>query len=130
MFVFLAADCFELGRQAYNVGDHAHTMQWMKEALEREEKEEVKTVIRSDILEYLAFSTYMQGNVRQALKLTSELLELKPGHQRALGNKIYYEEALRNSDTQRLGEEEDDAEYSIKKVFLVQISYDMLFIVL
>ena len=90
----------------------------MKEALDRFEKEDVKTVIRSDILEYLAFSSYMQGHVKQALKLTNELLELKPNHARALGNKVYYEEVLEKGQDQSLGETDDmdDAQVSIKKV--------------
>lgn len=99
-----AADCFELGRQSYNGGDHYHTVLWMNEALDRQEMEGNKTVERADILEYLAFSTYMQGNIRQALKLTDELLEERPNHQRAQGNKVYYEEALQQQKTQKRGE--------------------------
>lgn len=56
-----AADCFELGRQSYNNGDYYHTMLWMKEAEGRLRREANETVDRSDILEYLAFSTYKQG---------------------------------------------------------------------
>ena len=57
----VAGDCFELGRQTYNSGDHYHTVLWMQEALKRFHEEDVPTVAREDILEYLAFSTYMQG---------------------------------------------------------------------
>lgn len=103
-----AADCFELGRQSYNTGDHYHTMLWMNEAVTRHELESNKTVDRADILEYLAFSTYMQGNVRQALKLTNELLVDRPNHQRAYGNKVYYEEAIQNQQVQRRGEDGDN----------------------
>ncbi|XP_063613965.1 prolyl 4-hydroxylase subunit alpha-1-like [Penaeus indicus] len=119
-----AADCFELGRQSYNGGDHYHTVLWMNEALDRQEVEGNKTVERADILEYLAFSTYMQGNIRQALKLTDELLEERPNHQRAQGNKVYYEEALQQQKTQKRGElgdfmEEDatavEKEYTISE---------------
>ncbi|XP_069668616.1 prolyl 4-hydroxylase subunit alpha-1-like isoform X2 [Periplaneta americana] len=85
-----AGDCFELGRQSYNNGDFYHTVLWMNEALQRYEEEYNKTTAKSDILEYLAFSTYKQGNVHRALKLTNELLEIVPTHQRALGNKVYY----------------------------------------
>lgn len=35
------------------------------------------------------------GNVREALQLTDELLELIPYHQRAMGNKKYYQDQLR-----------------------------------
>lgn len=115
-----AADCFELGRQSYNGGDHYHTVLWMNEALDRQELESNKTVERADILEYLAFSTYMQGNLRQALKLTDELLEERPNHQRAQGNKVYYEEVLQQQKTQKRGESGDfmDEDAAVQKVLL------------
>lgn len=56
-----AADCFELGRQAYNVDDYYHTFLWMREADDRLKHEVNKTTEHSDILEYLAFSTFKQG---------------------------------------------------------------------
>uniref|UniRef100_A0A0P5FZT2 procollagen-proline 4-dioxygenase n=1 Tax=Daphnia magna TaxID=35525 RepID=A0A0P5FZT2_9CRUS len=90
-----AGDCWELGRQSYNNGDHYHTVLWMGEALNKFEEETNKTVSREEILEYLAFSTYVQGNVKEALQLTNELLKTIPFHQRALGNKKHYEELLR-----------------------------------
>uniref|UniRef100_A0A646QE87 procollagen-proline 4-dioxygenase n=1 Tax=Hemiscolopendra marginata TaxID=943146 RepID=A0A646QE87_9MYRI len=102
-----AGDCFELGRQAYTSGDHYHTVLWMQEALERAENELNKTVTKDDILEYLAYSTFMQGNVRHALKLTNDLLELVPSHPRAAGNKIYYEDALHKEEQQKRGDDGD-----------------------
>ncbi|KAF5298234.1 hypothetical protein FQR65_LT09745 [Abscondita terminalis] len=89
-----AADCFELGRQSYNNGDFYHTQLWMREADSRLTSEANKTVEKTDILEYLAFSTYKQGNLPLALDLTNKLLEIFPAHPRALGNKGYYEEEL------------------------------------
>lgn len=86
-----ASDCFELGRQSYITSDHYHTVLWMTEALDRLELQDpnsADTVSRADILEYLAFSSYMQGHVKHALKLTDELLQLRPDHQRAKGNKV------------------------------------------
>lgn len=56
---FIGGDCFELGRQAYNVQDYYHTVLWMQEALERLEKENIKTASQADVLEYMAYSTYM-----------------------------------------------------------------------
>ena len=59
-----AHECFELGRQSYNVGDHTHTNLWMVEALRRHaeevEADGVSTVDRADVLEYMAFSAYVQ----------------------------------------------------------------------
>lgn len=60
--IVLAADCFELGRQSYNQQDFYHTVLWMTEALQRFDKERNNTILeRWEILEYLAYSTYMQG---------------------------------------------------------------------
>ncbi|CAG5107262.1 Similar to phy-2: Prolyl 4-hydroxylase subunit alpha-2 (Caenorhabditis elegans) [Cotesia congregata] len=73
-----AGDCFELGRQSYNNGDYYHTVLWMQEAMNRLQDEQNRTTSnKPDILEYLAFSTYMQGNVARALSMTNELLELQ-----------------------------------------------------
>lgn len=76
-----AGDCFEMGRQSYINGDFYHTVLWMSEAMERLKNESnqtttaVSTAInnlkdsgitsttKSDILEYLAFSTYKEGIV-------------------------------------------------------------------
>jgi len=85
-----AGDCLELGRHAYNMGDHYHTVLWMKEARDRLQEEQLKTADEAEIVEYLAFSTFKQGNVEEALDLTYQLLELAPHHPRALGNRDYY----------------------------------------
>lgn len=43
----------------------------------------------------MSFSTKQSniqiGNIESALEMTNELLELQPGHERAIGNKLYYE---------------------------------------
>ncbi|XP_015785639.1 prolyl 4-hydroxylase subunit alpha-1 [Tetranychus urticae] len=104
-----AGDCFELGRYSYVNGDHYHTILWMQEAADRWEDEVVKTADKAEILEYLAFSTFRRGNVRHALKLTTELLKLVPNHPRAIGNKIYYEESLgKNGKAKLRGDVGDD----------------------
>ncbi|XP_045468904.1 prolyl 4-hydroxylase subunit alpha-2-like [Harmonia axyridis] len=108
-----AADCFELGRQSYNNGDYYHTLLWMREADLRLNRESNDTVDRSDILEYLAFSTYKQGNIPLALDLTNKLLEIIPGHPRALGNRVYYEDELQKfNQLKRKGEEGEQQDQS------------------
>jgi prolyl 4-hydroxylase len=87
-------DCFEIGRQSYINSDFRHTIMWMNEALNRLTK--LSQLTRADVLEYLAFSTFKEGNVQNALDMTNELLELMPNHQRARGNKNYYERELMN----------------------------------
>ncbi|XP_040578675.1 prolyl 4-hydroxylase subunit alpha-1 [Lepeophtheirus salmonis] len=92
-----AHDCFELGRQTYNEGDHYRTEIWMTEALSRYDEEDEKTVSKGDIYEYLGFSAYVQGHLRRALKFTNLLLKELPNHPRAIGNKLYYENAIMES---------------------------------
>ena len=54
-----AGDCFELGRIAYNRGDHYHVVMWMGQALELYNAETNKTVDHIMLLDYLAYSLYM-----------------------------------------------------------------------
>nr|XP_050048009.1 prolyl 4-hydroxylase subunit alpha-1-like isoform X2 [Dermacentor andersoni] len=108
-----AGDCFELGRQSYNNEDHYHTVLWMQEALDRVDEEVDKTADRTEILEYLAFSTFQQGNVHHALKLTNDLLAAVPDHPRAPGNKRYYEDTLAKREQYKRGDDGDVSEDSI-----------------
>ncbi|XP_070493818.1 prolyl 4-hydroxylase subunit alpha-1-like [Chironomus tepperi] len=85
-------DCFEIGRQSYINSDFRHTILWMNEALNRLNND--SNLNKADVLEYLAFSTFREGKVRDALEMTNELLELAPDHRRAKGNKFYYEKEL------------------------------------
>lgn len=41
----------------------------------------------------------VSGKVRDALEMTNELLELAPNHERAAGNKRYYEKELAKEKT-------------------------------
>jgi hypothetical protein len=59
------------------------------------------------------------GNVRTALRLTNELLEILPGHQRAQGNKIYYETTLsKQPSSKRKGEDESEYNEEVSCTFL------------
>jgi len=102
-----AHDCFELGRQTYNTGDYYHTTIWMEQAMKLYNEEVEKSISKADILEYLAFSAYMSGNIRRALKLTNEMLDLHPDHPRGWGNKQYYEQTLKKKGAsyQKRGED-------------------------
>ncbi|VDM91575.1 unnamed protein product, partial [Onchocerca ochengi] len=96
-----AGDCFEIGRAAYDEYDYYHAITWMQEARERVEKETVPTANLEDILEYLAFSLYRQGNLKRALLLTDELYRMNPDHPRAKSNMKWYEDLLENEGVQR-----------------------------
>jgi hypothetical protein len=43
---------------AYNDEDYYHTASWMSEAMNKLEKEENKTMNKSDIIDYLSFALY------------------------------------------------------------------------
>ncbi|VDM97021.1 unnamed protein product, partial [Onchocerca ochengi] len=97
-----AGDCFEIGHAAYDAHDYYHTILWMQEARERAEKEAVPTANLEDILEYLAFSLYKQGNLKRALLLTDQLHHMNPDHPRAKENVRRYEDLLKNNEVQRI----------------------------
>ncbi|KHJ45353.1 prolyl 4-hydroxylase subunit alpha-2 family protein [Trichuris suis] len=101
---FTAGECFELGRVAYNNKDYYHVILWMQEAMNRYEHEDPPTVDLSDILEYLAFGLYQQGNVKRALQLTKRLYNRQPDHPRAKGNIKYYEDMLVKDGVHRSGD--------------------------
>ncbi|XP_067619710.1 prolyl 4-hydroxylase subunit alpha-1 isoform X2 [Eurosta solidaginis] len=106
-------DCFEMGRQSYVNYDYYHTILWMSEAMKRLDEEpqnQTQTFTRTDILEYLAFSTYKEGNVEKALVMTNELLELTPDHERAKGNKEFYEKEIAVLKAERKVKGDDGSE--------------------
>ncbi|CAD5121519.1 DgyrCDS10019 [Dimorphilus gyrociliatus] len=103
-----AQDCFQLGKVAYSQGDYYHTMLWMKEALTILENETSKTIEKPIILDYLAYSTYMQGNWIHALNLTKEWLNEEPNHVRAQSNHDYYSKLIREAKENGKKDEELD----------------------
>ncbi|CEF59606.1 Prolyl 4-hydroxylase alpha-related protein PH4[alpha]EFB [Strongyloides ratti] len=101
---FTAHDCFEIGRAAYNDQDYYHVVNWMQEALMRLENETPRTVEYTDILEYLAFALFKQGNVKRALALTKKLASIETNHPRAIDNIKWYEDMLTLEDKKNLNE--------------------------
>lgn len=53
-------DCFEIGLQSYFNGDYYHASLWMKEPLALSDNA-TDTITNADILEYLAFYMFIQG---------------------------------------------------------------------
>ncbi|OUC42821.1 tetratricopeptide repeat protein [Trichinella nativa] len=97
-----ANGCFELGRVAYNQKDYYHVILWMQEALNRVEHENPPSVDQAEILEYLAYGMYQQGNVKRALQLTKRLQRIKPDHPRAEGNVKWYLDLLAKEGVSRV----------------------------
>ncbi|XP_013402652.1 prolyl 4-hydroxylase subunit alpha-1 [Lingula anatina] len=93
-----AFDCFYFGKYAYNQSDYYHTLLWMQEALNRLPFEPDSPIDRITILDYLTFATFKQGNVRHALLLANEMLQIDPENERALQNKRYFLSNLEESD--------------------------------
>jgi prolyl 4-hydroxylase len=82
-----------------------------------------QTVARADILEYIGFSYYTKGDIKQALKYTNELLAVQPDHARAVGNKVYYEDALKKAEDSKQKKGDDgqdeivaDPEYTVTEM--------------
>ncbi|KAL5282865.1 P4HA2 family protein [Megaselia abdita] len=119
-------DCFELGRQSYNNEDYYHTVEWMTEALNRfmieegfsnnHNQSEPEEFTKAEILEYLAFSTFKEGDVESALEMTNELLELQPNHHRAKGNKNWYETVLRDANENTKRGDDGSADITLSNV--------------
>ncbi|XP_060943078.1 prolyl 4-hydroxylase subunit alpha-1b isoform X2 [Limanda limanda] len=84
-------DCYELGKIAYSDVDYYHTELWMAQALRQLDEGEESTLDSVTVLDYLSYSIYQQGDIERALVLTMRLLELDPEHQRANGNRKYFE---------------------------------------
>jgi hypothetical protein len=56
--LFIALECYDLGRVAYTNDDFYHTLMWMQEALDHLDKEINNTSINKfDILDHLANAT-------------------------------------------------------------------------
>ncbi|KAK5975607.1 hypothetical protein GCK32_008133 [Trichostrongylus colubriformis] len=89
-----SGDCFEIAKAAHNNNDYYHTVLWMEEARRRFEKEDVKTAKLSDILEYLSYSLYRQGNPKHALQLSEEIVTIDPDDPRARENVKFCEDLL------------------------------------
>ncbi|PIO76455.1 tetratricopeptide repeat protein [Teladorsagia circumcincta] len=99
---FSAGDCFEIAKAAYNDNDFYHTVMWMEEARRRLQQEDVPTANLGQILEYLAYSLFKQGNPKHALQLSEELVALEPNHPRASGNVKFYEDYLAKEGVKKI----------------------------
>lgn len=72
-----------------------------------------------------------------ALDLTNKLLEIIPTHQRALGNKVYYEEELEKYSNKKKGDDESEeipyevgvntVRINVIHLFFTHISMDVTF---
>ncbi|RDD40049.1 Prolyl 4-hydroxylase subunit alpha-2 [Trichoplax sp. H2] len=98
-------DCFTIGKKAYENEDFERSYKWMK-IVQRSQNPSISSDQWVKILDYLAFSAYKLGNVKEAMNLTQALLKLDPKHERAKQNIYYYEKVLtKNSD----GKEGEDS---------------------
>lgn len=132
IYLKIAEDLFELGRQNYNQGEHDQTIAWMNEALLRYQEENqngsyalgkaYRAVTQVDMMEYLAFSTYQKGEISSALSLTEQLLQMDPEHPRAAGNIVHYKQMVQN----RRGEDGSETEqtFTVKERRAAQVGWE------
>ena len=71
-----AEDCLELGKIAYSESDYYHTELWMVQALRQLDEGEESAVDAANVLDYLSYSVYQQGELEKALEYTRRLLRL------------------------------------------------------
>lgn len=70
-------DCYDLGKVAYSEADYYHTELWMVQALRQLDQGEMSSTVDAvNILDYLSYSIYQQGELERALDFTKRLLEL------------------------------------------------------
>lgn len=110
-----ASDCYELGRTLYNDKDYTNALAWMKEALRKYKDENVMYPFTEvDILEYIGFAYYLNGDVKTALEWTQRLLSVDPKHVRARGNIPHYQKTIAEQEAelkkQQRGETSDEPE--------------------
>ncbi len=56
------------------MGDHHHANLWLQQALKKAEEEGEATVKKADILEYMAFSAYIQvGHIGNPTYITNKV---------------------------------------------------------
>ncbi|XP_055943211.1 prolyl 4-hydroxylase subunit alpha-1-like [Argiope bruennichi] len=105
---FTAGDCFQLGYQAVALEDYKRAIQWLEEALDRLEREELKSANKPSILEFLAHCAFKLNNVKHAIKITRQLLAIAPTHPRAHDNLLHYESVLNTKGDTAFSEEDYD----------------------
>ncbi|XP_070607612.1 LOW QUALITY PROTEIN: prolyl 4-hydroxylase subunit alpha-3 [Erythrolamprus reginae] len=107
-FALSADDCFHIGKVAYDKEDYYHSIPWMEEAVRlfRVSYGTWKTEDEGSLeeaLDHLAFSSFMAGNISQALRLSQEFLHYDPGNERMARNILKYEKLLRTSQEEGRG---------------------------
>lgn len=114
-----ASDCYEIGRMAYLNSNYYHTVSWMWRALElfyEEQKIIEQSIKKEDILQYLAFAMWKEGDTAMALKLTNELLEILPYEQLAIQNKLHFEIELRELEELKKGKSSWNGQQFIEQI--------------
>eukprot|EP00057_Strongylocentrotus_purpuratus_P005967 XP_011660441.1 PREDICTED: prolyl 4-hydroxylase subunit alpha-1-like [Strongylocentrotus purpuratus] len=94
-----AHHCFEVGRLAYHVAnDKYHAIPWMEEAhrlLNNETMEgDFFTMNETEILDHLAFASFSEERLDDAIAFTNKLIALVPDSIRYTDNKAYYQYLL------------------------------------
>ncbi|XP_054830214.1 prolyl 4-hydroxylase subunit alpha-3 [Eublepharis macularius] len=101
-FSLSADDCFHIGKVAYDMEDHYHSIAWLEEAVNlfrvsygnwnTEDEGSLE-----DALDHLAFSYFKAGNISHALSLSQEFLHYDPSNKRIARNVLKYEKLLMES---------------------------------
>jgi len=74
--VFLAQDCFEIGRTALSINDYHASVEFMSVAYEILQTEAIHTIPESIVLEHFAFALHRLGSAAQARHTFAKLIEI------------------------------------------------------
>jgi len=89
-----AEDCYYIGRESYLNYDYFHCKLWMSQALSMDE-DQFSYFTRFDVLDHLAICTSRLGGFHQALRYTSQMLEIEPENTRIQSNYQYFRQHLK-----------------------------------
>ncbi|XP_050664932.1 prolyl 4-hydroxylase subunit alpha-1-like isoform X12 [Leptidea sinapis] len=123
-----AGDCFELGKALYNEEFHKDALKWMTVALRKYEKEQISyNFTEENILDYIAFTNYLLGDMKSALEWTKKLLTVNPNNERARDNILHYHRLIAEQEValnrRRRGDIGEELDKEIEKEMEFSYAY-------
>ncbi|XP_055616104.1 prolyl 4-hydroxylase subunit alpha-1-like [Toxorhynchites rutilus septentrionalis] len=90
-----AEECYKIGAALSKDEGIVYATSWLREALRRWTLGDTSGVSKSEILAYLSYTIFMDGNYEEALSVVKQLLKLDPTHEEGLKRKETIENWLK-----------------------------------
>lgn len=94
-----AEECFKIGVAQSKDEGIIHATSWLREALRRWNAGDTSGVSKSEILDHLSYTIYMDGDYEEALRVVNQLLKLVPTHEEGLKKKETIENWIKYVET-------------------------------